>query len=279
MAAGAIRLDDIHGRMPLELLHSLERELWRSRPLTYAVVPYAAPLCFGPSATAVECPGPRSTILCGKLVELLHAAHRGGSDVALHGLNHADHKSAQGSAVPELVAIHRPHAEALIRTLDAWREEFGTRVLVPPHNAIDADLARELVSRGYIVNRSITDAEVTALGFDTTHAGRAMAKRIPPEHRPTSRSQFFQTVSVSGKYVRTSGRSPEETASVILDTARDAGNATLTLHWWDFAPTGTSAPIWDYTSTLLKLLSQQIDFVPVMAFDDAAQHRSAPSSR
>jgi len=275
MAAVAIRLDDIHGRTPLELLHRLERELWRGKPVTYAAIPFAAPLCLGSSATAVERPGPRATVQHGQLVELLHAARHGGSDVALHGLNHADHKSAAGPAVPELVAISQPHAEALIRTLETWRDEFGTRVVIPPHNAIDADFARDLVSRGYIVNRSITDAEVTALGFDTTHSGRTMAKRIAPEHRPSSRSQFFQTVSVSDKFVRISGQTPEETAAVILSTAREAGNATLTLHWWDFARPA-SMPIWKYTATLLELLSPHVDFAPIGAFDGAARNRSLP---
>lgn len=232
MGAVAIRLDDIHGRTPPDLLRNLDLELWRGKPVTYAVIPYPAPLCLGPVATAVEQPAARSTIQRKQLVQLLHAARDEGSDIALHGLTHADHKSAAGPAVPELVAIRPPHAEALARTLEKWRDEFDTRVLVPPHNAIDADLARTLVNSGNLISTSITDAEVAALGFDTTPTGRSMAKLVSPDHRPHSKSQFFQTVSVSERYVRTSRRSPQETARIILRTAREAGNATLTLHLW-----------------------------------------------
>lgn len=269
MGAVAIRLDDIHGRTPLDLLHSLTRELWGGKPVTYAVIPYPAPLCLGPAATAVEQPAARSTIQHKELIRLLHAARHEGSDIALHGLTHADHKSAAGPAVPELVAIRPRHAEALIRALEKWRNEFDTRVLVPPHNAIDTDLAQTLVSSGNIISTSITDAEVTALGFDTTSTGRAMAKLVGPDHRPLSRSQFFQTVSISRRYVRTSGVSPQQTASVILRAAQEAGNATLTLHWWDFTPRESSAPIWTYVATLLDHLSQRTEFVPIRSFSTA----------
>ena len=267
MGAVAIRLDDVHGKTPLDLLRSLMRELWRGKPVTYAVIPYPAPLCLGPAATAVEQPGPRSTIQHDQLVALLRAALREGSDIALHGLTHADHKSGTGPAVPELVAIRPRHAEALARSLEIWRDEFGTRVLVPPHNAIDADLARTFADRGNVISRAITDKEVRALGFDTTPAGRVLAKLVGPHHRPASRSQFFQTVSVSERYIRTSGRSPEDTARIILRAAQDAGNATLTLHWWDFGPMDATAPVWEYVSVLLNYLSRRTEFVSIKSFD------------
>lgn len=271
MGAVAIRLDDIHGRTPLDLLRNLDLELWRGKPVTYAVIPYPAPLCLGPTATAVEQPAARSTIQRTELIRLLHVAKHEGSDIALHGLTHADHKSAAGPAVPELVAIRPPHAEALARTLEKWLDEFDTRVLVPPHNAIDADLARTLVNSGNLISTSITEAEVAALGFDTTPTGRSMAKLVRPDHRPHSKSQFFQTVSVSERYIRTSRRSPQETASIILHTAREAGNATLTLHWWDFTPRESSSPTWAYVAELLDYLSQHSEFVPIRSFSTASQ--------
>lgn len=267
MGAVAIRLDDIHGRTPVELLHCLARELWRGKPVTYAAIPYAAPLSLGPTATTAERPGPRSARRDGPVLELLHAVRREGSDIALHGLTHADHKSAAGPAVPELVAIRPRRAEALISALDTWRDEFGTRVLVPPHNAIDLDFAQSLVARGYVVSRSITDGEVAELGLDTTPDGRAASKLIPPNGRPSSRSQYFQTISVSRRYIDTSKRTPTETAGTLLRAASEAGNATLTLHWWDFVPRSGSGHVWAYVSELLRLLSQGAELVPISTFD------------
>jgi hypothetical protein len=267
MGAVAIRLDDIHGRTPVDLLHCLAGELWRGKPVTYAAIPYAAPLCLGPTATTAERPGPRSTRRDGPIVELLRAVRREGSDIALHGLTHADHKSAAGPAVPELVAIRPRHATALVSTLETWRGEFGTRVLVPPHNAIDLDLAQSLVEHGYVISRSITDAEVAELGLDTTPEGRAAAKLVPPEGRPASRSQYFQTISVSQRYVDTSKRTPEDTAKILLRAAGEAGNATLTLHWWDFVLRAEKGYVWKYVADLLLYLSQRTQFVPISSLD------------
>lgn len=266
MDAVAIRLDDIHGRTPLDLLHRMTRELWRGKPVTYAVIPYPAQLCLGPEATAAEVSGPRSTIQHKQLVRLLEGARRDGSDIALHGLTHADHKSAAGPAVPELVDIMPSHADMLVRTLRTWRHEFGTSVVVPPHNAIDADLARGLVEHGYLISRSITNDEVAALGFDTTLMGRAAAKLIAPEYRPLGQSHFFQTASVSARYIRNSACTPEDTANTILRVAHESGNATLTLHWWDFMLPATSKMTWAYTTELLECLARRINFVSIKSF-------------
>jgi Uncharacterized protein conserved in bacteria (DUF2334) len=268
MPAAAIRLDDVHGRTPIELLERMDTELWRGRPVTLATIPYPAPLSLGPAGTQAETPGGRSTMANLRLVRHLDAAIRRGCEVALHGLTHADHKSPAGPAVPELVATHPGHDRLLCRTLEGWRERFGTSVLVPPHNAIGPELAASCVESGFVISRSITDTEVAALGFQPTDPqGRAKAKLIPPSRRSLGTSEFFQTIGLSHKYVLRSGMTPAATASILARTAAEAGNATVTFHWWDFAAgDGASTAMWHYAAELIYELSPLTHFETISAF-------------
>lgn len=269
MSAVAIRLDDVHGRTPIELLERMNTELWRGRPVTIAAIPYPAPLSLGPAGSHAETPGKRSTMANLPLVRHLDAAIRRGGEVALHGVTHADHKSPAGPAVPELIATHPGHDRLLFRALDGWRERFGTSVLVPPHNTISPELAASCIENGFVISRSISDTEVAALGFRPADPkARAQAKLIPPSRRSFGRSEFFQTIGLSLKYVLRSGTTPAATAAILARTAAEAGNATVTLHWWDFAAGdgASTAAMWRYTAELIYELSPLTHFDTISAF-------------
>jgi hypothetical protein len=267
-AAGAvaIRLDDIHARTPLAALESFNRHLWRGKPLTNAVIPYPARLSLGPAASKAEIPGPRSTITDSPLTDHLDAGIRRGSDVALHGLTHADHKTPQGPAVPELVAV-APGRDALLhRALDTWRHRFATTVLVPPHNAVHPELAARCTARGYAISRSLTDPEVAALGFDPSDPeARTQAKRMRTERKESCGIEVFQTIGLSRRFLRTCGKSPSEIATELALTAREAGIATVTFHWWDFvrADQTTDTAMQSYAAEALDALSSRVEFTTI----------------
>ncbi|MGV9836528.1 DUF2334 domain-containing protein [Nocardia niigatensis] len=262
MGPVAIRLDDIHAGMPLAVLRMLDREVWRGRPVTLGVIPYPARYCLGPDASRHESLGSRSSASDPTLVAYLDMAVRNGGEAALHGLTHADHKSADGPAVPELLEVSAGREELLKRTLDAWRDRFATKVLIPPHNVIDHGLASRITRRGYLISRSIRDDEVARLGFDPHADGaRAAAKRQPRE-AICALAETFQTIGLSRRYILRNHKTPADTARELVHAAKSAGNATVTFHWWDFASPSDSL-MFAYAAETLDLVSQSTAFATI----------------
>lgn len=265
MGAVAIRLDDVHARTPLPLLKMLDQAVWRGKPVTLGIIAYPAGHCLGPDASRCEAPGRRSSASDPDLAAYLDAAISGGSEVALHGLTHADHKSLAGPAVPELVEASARRERLLHRALDAWHDKFATRVLIPPHNAITPSLASQIARRGFLVSRSITDAEVAAPGLDPQAAeSRTIAKRLP--WRMTGGgADYFQTIGLSRRYVTRSRRPPSEVAMDLVQAAEQAGNATVTFHWWDFASPGDNMML-AYAAETLDVVSRAATFTTISDF-------------
>jgi hypothetical protein len=262
MGPVAIRLDDIHGGTPLTQLRMLDREVWRGRPVTLGVIPFPARYCLGPDASRHETPGSRGTARDPHLAAYLEMAARNGSEVALHGLTHADHKSADGPAVPELLEVSAGREELLNRTLDTWHDRFGTQVLIPPHNAIDRSLAARITRRGYLISRSIRDDEVARLGYDPQAADARAAAKRQPRGTICARAETFQTIGLSRQYILRSFKTPADTARELVHAAEHAGNATVTFHWWDFAGPDESLTL-GYAAETLDLVSQATAFANV----------------
>lgn len=256
MAAICIRLDDVHGRTPLSLLRELDTTVWAAAPITLAVVPFPAYGCLGPTASARECDGGRATLASAAHLDYLHESVARGCDIAVHGLTHADHRRPGAGAAAELVAASAHRLGRLEKVLQDWQRRFGTSVLVPPHNYIDACLSEHMVQRGISVCRAITDREVAEHGFDPQLPdSRWLAKKVCSYQRIAEGIELFQTLSISPTTMA-SNRHPASVAETILEVASSAGVAVATFHWWDFA--GPAAgPFTDYARRVIARLTAE----------------------
>lgn len=267
MTAICIRLDDVHGRTPLNLLRLLDGEVWGAAPVTLAVVPFPAHGSLGPTATPRESGSTRATLASAAHLDYLHERAASGIDVALHGLTHADHRHADGGAAAELVTVSPQRVAKLEQVLQDWRRRFDTAVLVPPHNYIDLDLSKRLAQCGISVCRAITDSEVAALGLDPRQANNRMtAKKAMPFKHSGRGIELFQTASISAATMN-SHQQPEAAAEALLEIASSAGVAVVTFHWWDFV--GAAAELFTtYTRCFLHRLETEpgVFFTTISAF-------------
>ena len=273
MTAICIRLDDVHGRTPLNLLRQLDAEVWAAAPVTLAVVPFPAHGSLGPTATPRECGSTRATLGSAAHLDYLHERAASGIDVALHGLTHADHRHTDGGSAAELVTVSPQRVAKLEHVLQDWRRRFDTAVLVPPHNYIDLDLSKRLAQSGISVCRAITDSEVAALGLDPQQAeNRTTAKKTLPFKRTGQGIELFQTASISAASMN-SQQQTEVAAETLLEIASSAGVAVVTFHWWDFAGPGAE-PFTSYARCLLDRLEAEsgVSFTTISAF--AGSHTS-----
>lgn len=57
MAVVCLRLDDVHGGTPVDLLRTLDERVWAGRPVTLGVIPFPARGCLGAAGSLREIPG------------------------------------------------------------------------------------------------------------------------------------------------------------------------------------------------------------------------------
>lgn len=279
MATICVRLDDIHGRTPLPLLRRLDAEVWRDIPVTLAAIPYPAYGCLGPTATPREHGAGRSTLASAPHHEYLQERVERGDEIALHGLTHADHRHSAGRSAAELVAASAERLAWLDTTMREWRRIFGTAVLVPPHNYIDAQLSRQLAESGITVCRAITDEEVASLGLEPTGTGNRLKAKQACSYRSAPQAvEIFQTLSLSPG---TPGlrEQPELVADILLGVAHSAGVAVATFHWWDFV--GPVAE--DFTTLVGDFLTRlrtdpEVEFSTIGRFADRTCAGGRPPS-
>lgn len=261
-----IRLDDVHGRTPLAVLRRLDTELWPGIPVTMAVIPYPAYGCLGPAATPHEQGVGRSTLGSSAHGEYLVERAEQGTEIAVHGLTHADHRHPRGRSASELVAVSPQRVSRLGQVIQRWRGEFGTTVLVPPHNYVDAELSQRLANSGVTVCRAITDTEVASLGLNPQQPGdRLTAKRLISYRTSPHAIEIFQTLALSPSTPGLRDR-PEAIADTLLDVAHNAGVAVATLHWWDF----TGARAEDFTARAAEII-RRLHTDPTVEFTTIGQ--------
>jgi len=239
MATICLRLDDVHSGTPRHLLTALDQLVWRDRPVVLGVVPFPAAGCLGDPAIGREAHGfGRHSLADPELRTYLdRRTNQEMAEVAVHGLTHADHPTAHGPATAELVAPGQRRVEMLLDVLHAFRREFGTSTLIPPHNFIDEAVAVRSMSEGFHLSRALMDDEVLALGLDPhSPEDRAEAKRRRPCYTAGLALVIYQTASISAKHV--SQTTPGELAASIMRVVRPAGKGVITFHWWDFLHDG-----------------------------------------
>ncbi len=235
MATVCLRLDDIHSGTPRHLLTALDRRVWGDRPVVLGVVPFPAAGCLGDPANRRETRGfARHSLADPELHKYLdRRTSQGMAEVAVHGLTHADHRTAQGPASAELAAPSPRRVGMLLDVLHTFRHEFGTSTLIPPHNFIDEAVAASCASEGFNLSRALMNDEVIALGLDPdSPEDRAEAKRRRPCYTAGSSLVIYQTASISTKNATQS--TPRELAASIMSVVRPAGTGVITFHWWDF---------------------------------------------
>jgi hypothetical protein len=237
VAVVCLRLDDVHGGTPVDLLRTLDERVWAGRPVTLGVIPFPARGCLGAAGSLREIPGvSRRSLADERLRAYLEArSSSGAAEVAVHGVTHADHRSAGGPAVAELVAPSAARVAWLLRELDGFRARFGGATLIPPHNFIDAGVEERCLAAGFHVSRAVMSDEVARLGLDPRSAGaRAEAKRRRPWYAAGAGLVVYQSAAVWADPVRRRGVSPEAQAVAVMDVVRPAGVGVVTFHWWDF---------------------------------------------
>ncbi len=235
MATICLRLDDIHSGTPPHLLTALDQRVWRDRPVVLGVVPFPAPGCLGDPATQRETLGfARHSLADPDLRAYLDRQLRlRKADVAVHGLTHADHSTANGPAVAELVAPSQRRVDMLLDVLHTFRDEFGTSTLIPPHNFIDESVAARCTSEGFHLSRALMNHEVIALGLDPDSPDdRAEAKRRRPCYTAGQALVIYQTAAISAKHLRQT--TPSELAASIMSVIGPGGRGVIAFHWWDF---------------------------------------------
>ena len=235
MATICLRLDDIHSGTPRHLLTVLDQQVWRDRPVVLGVVPFPAAGCLGDTATRRETQRfARRSLADAELRTYLdHRVNQGMAEVAVHGLTHADHPTPKGPATAELVAPSRRRVHMLLDVLHAFRNEFGTSTLVPPHNFIDTPSEACFAAEGFHISRALMSHEVRALGLDPDSSqDRAEAKRRRPSYTTNSSLVIYQTAAISTRHL--SQTTPRELATSIMNIAGPAGMGVITFHWWDF---------------------------------------------
>ncbi len=239
MATICLRLDDIHGGTPLHLLTLLDQRVWRNRPVVLGVIPFPAHRCLGDPATRRETQRfHRHSLADPDLRRYLHRqTSLGMAEVALHGLTHADHPTANGPATAELIAPSPGRVKMLLDVLHTFRSEFGTSTLIPPHNFIDEAVAAQCATEGFHLSRALMNDEVAALGLDpSSPEDRAEAKRRRPCYTAGSALVIYQTAAIAAKNTRQA--TPCEVAASVMDIIGPAGKGAVTFHWWDFLHDG-----------------------------------------
>lgn len=232
-----LRLDDVHGATPVDLLGLLDRCVWRGRPITLGVIPFPARGCLGPVGSLRETSWLRRRTLANEDLRgyLTASADRRAAEIAVHGLTHADHRRNSSGAVAELVAPSGARIEWLLRSLRDFRDEFGSGTLIPPHNFVGEDVAARCLADGFNISRAISDREVSALGLDpSSAAGRAEAKRRQPWRITGSSVELYQSAAVWSRQSSARSVSPDDLAEEIMSVAGPVEVGVVTFHWWDF---------------------------------------------
>ncbi|MFI9643949.1 hypothetical protein ACIG87_28535 [Micromonospora sp. NPDC051925] len=121
----------------------------------------------------------------------------------------------------------------LSNVLHAFRTEFGTSTLIPPHNFIDEVVVARYTAEGFHLSRALMNHEVAAHGLDPTSPDhRAEAKRRRPRYPAGPAMVLYQTASVAARDM--SRTNPRDLASSVMSVAGPAGMGVITFHWWDF---------------------------------------------
>lgn len=230
----ALRLDDVHGGTPVELLETLAQRVWRGWPVTYGVIPFPARL---PGAEFLQISDrSRASLANDQLCAHLDAAAAQGTvEVGVHGLTHTDQPGQTGRARAELVAPQLWRVQRLLRALHEFRDRFGATALIPPHNFIDPRVAELVLAGGFTISRALMDTDVTALGLDPAAPGaRAEAKRRRPAITKGSAAEIFQTVAAWAPGTRRQNQDAATLADETMAIIAPAGAGVITLHWWDF---------------------------------------------
>ncbi|MGH3865296.1 MAG: hypothetical protein ACRDQ4_03995 [Pseudonocardiaceae bacterium] len=246
MVVVCLRVDDVYGQTPVWLLREVDERVWAGRPVVLGVVPFPARGCLGERAGLRESSGQsragqsRASLANSALLGYLDDRRGGGlAEVAVHGLTHANHRSPAGPTVAELVAPSAARVEWLLVTLRRWRERFGSRTLVPPHNVIDSTVAARCLGEGFHVCRAVMDDEVAALGLDPRRmADRAEAKRRRPYRVVGSGVVVYQSAAVWADPVGGGEGSARSVAESIMAVVGPAGVGVVTFHWWDVLRSG-----------------------------------------
>jgi hypothetical protein len=146
--------------------------------------------------------------------------------------------------------------EWLLRVLREFREEFGSRALIPPHNFIGEDVAARCLAEGFNISRAISNQEVSVLGFDpSSAAGRAGAKRRKPWKMTGPGAEIYQSAAVWSRQISAHGASPSSLAAEIMSVAGPAGVGVVTFHWWDFLDE-TGAPNMNFSDFSASFLDE-----------------------
>ena len=236
MALLCLRLDDVHGGTPVELLRLLDEQVWRGRKTVLGVVPFPARGCLGAEASLRELrTESRNSLANDKMRSYLDHRSSFGAEIAVHGLTHADHRLTGGSSVAELMYPTSHRLAWVLRTLREFRTEFGAATLVPPHNFVDKASEQQCLAEGFHVCRALVDGEVAELGLDPRWSdARAEAKRRRPWLVSGAGLVLFQSAAVSARTALKRRTPPEALAASVMDIVRPAGVGVVTFHWWDF---------------------------------------------